>query len=145
MSSVESLREQEGKIEVSKLNLRANEIEEAFKNSDNLMESLGKYVENPDYVLEILRAAYSLAIEFKDRYPEISDSDFDVTQLVEANVGISSLYKGGDACLRQHTIDIDSCKTQALVGAAVCGLSSATIVGAMACGAVVVTYRSICR
>src|SRR5690625_5500032 len=78
-----------------------------------------------------------MAIEHKDRYPEISDSDFDVTKLVEANVGISSLYKGGDACLRQHTIDIDSCKTQALVGAAVCGLSSATIVGAMACGAVV--------
>src|SRR5690625_8038270 len=87
MSSVESLREQEGKTEVSNLNLSAKEIEEEFKNSDNLMESLGKYVENPDYVLESLRSAYSLAIELKDRYPEISDSDFDVTQLVEANVG----------------------------------------------------------
>lgn len=144
MSNIELLLEQEGKPEVSNLNLSAKEIEEEFKNSDNLEESLGKYVENADYVLESLRSAYSLAIELKDRYPEISDSDFDVTQLVEANVGISSLYKGGDACLRQHTIDIDSCKTQALVGAAVCGLSSATIVGALACGAGVVAYRSIC-
>src|SRR5690625_583786 len=93
MSNIELLLEQEGKPEVSNLNLSAKEIEEEFKNSDNLMESLGKYVENPDYVLESLRSAYSLAIELKDRYPEISDSDFDVTQLVEDNVGISSLYK----------------------------------------------------
>ena len=144
MSNMELLLDQAGKPKVSNLNLSAKEIEEEFINSDNLEESLGKYVENADYVLESLRSAYSLAIELKDRYPEISDSDFDVTQLVESNVGISSLYKGGDACLRQHTVDIDSCKSKAVVGAAVCGLSSATIVGALACGAGVVVYRSIC-
>src|SRR5690625_1628892 len=92
MSNIELLLEQEGKPEVSNLNLSAKEIEEEFKNSDNLMESLGKYVENPDYVLESLRSAYSLAIELKDRYPEISDSDFDVTQLVEANVEIGRAH-----------------------------------------------------
>src|SRR5690625_6115611 len=61
MSNIELLLEQEGKPEVSNLNLSAKEIEEEFKNSDNLEESLGKYVENADYVLESLRSAYSLA------------------------------------------------------------------------------------
>src|SRR5690625_2937841 len=95
MSNIELLLEQEGKPEVSNLNLSAKEIEEVFKNSDNLEESLGKYVDNADYVLESLRSAYSLSIELKDRYPEISDSDFDVTQLVEANVGRSEERRVG--------------------------------------------------
>src|SRR5690625_1132801 len=65
MSNMELLLDQAGKPEVSNLNLSAKEIEEEFKNSDNLEESLGKYVENADYVLESLRSAYSLAIELK--------------------------------------------------------------------------------
>src|SRR5690625_2645731 len=83
MSNMELLLDQAGKPEVSNVNLSATEIEEEVKNSDNLEKSVGKHVENADYVLERLRSAYSLYIELKYRYPEISDSDFDVTQLVE--------------------------------------------------------------
>src|SRR5690625_1528219 len=78
MSNIELLLEQEGKPEVSNLNLSAKEIEEEFKNSDNLMESLGKYVENPDYVLESLRSSYSLAIDIIVIYRVISDYVFDL-------------------------------------------------------------------
>lgn len=144
MSNMELLLGQAGKPGAINLNLSAKEIQVEFERSDNLMESLGKYVENPDYVLESLRSTYTLAQKLQDKYPEINDSEFDKVQLIETNIGFSSQFKSSDACLRQHNIDMDSCKSQALVGAAVCGLSTPTIVGAMACGAAVVAYRSIC-
>lgn len=45
---------------------------------------------------------------------------------------------------RQYDTDIAECKTNALIGAWACGLTAATLLGALGYGAAVIAYRASC-
>lgn len=126
------------------VNLTSEQINVEFEQSNDLTKSLGKYVDNPEYYIERLRSSYLKAQALQKKYPEIQDPSFNLISLINPKSTSTFALKGDGSCRQQYDSDIAECKTNALIGAAACGLGAATLVGALGCGAVVIAYRASC-
>lgn len=110
-------------------------------------ENLSRIFKNPDAfinkIVEINQKSYAL----KKMYPELSKMEegqlyekikISTVSLLDTNIN----YRGG--CGAAYASDKQACDEAALVGAAVCGLSAATLIGALGCGAAVIVGHNIC-
>lgn len=143
-NEIESLIKNVQPKENINLNLTNKQIKEEFEQSDDIMKTLGNYVENSEYYIEKMHSAYLKAQILQKRYPEVQDRSFVTTSYINPGLTANFVLAEDESCRKQYDTDIAECKTNALIGAAACGLSAATLVGALGCGAAVIAYRASC-
>lgn len=117
-------------------------IRELERESD-VVKVLSKYIDDPeDYIGEI-KALYQKGQFLLEKYPELGVMPNDEKENLFSGIITRSAFKS-DSCYAQLDADLEACRDAAYVAAAGCGLAAPTLLGAIACGGVVIVAKGVC-
>ncbi len=128
--------------------------QQEFASIDDFKIFISENFKNPDYVFNSMYELAEIGQEIREKYPDVSNfSKSDLQSLVNSVIEPEKESKGHNStlnfriqgeCEEVLNTGLETCRDVALTGAATCAIFSPTLLGALACGAVIYVGELIC-